>query len=200
MRYKIAILISSLVASLSMASVAHADTTTITNTGPGSNNVYTVTNTYTETVTNVTNTNISNTNVQSGTTGPASVNGNTTGGDATSGSVNNSFSSATSVNITNGTLPEGGYGAGPAETPSNIAGSTSTSGLESSVAMLPRTGGGGLSELMNALLNARTGVIGPMQKTSVEWSWVPTFLALASAVAATYVYSKYKQKSLIASF
>ncbi len=200
MRYKIAILISSLVASLSMAGVAHADTTTITNTGPGSNNVYTVSNTYTETVTNVTNTNISNSNVQSGTSGPASVNGNTNGGDAVSGNVNNSFNATTEVSITNGVPPVGGYGAGSTETLSNITGPASTSESASAVAMLPRTGGGGLSDLMNALLNSRTGVIGPMQKTGVAWSWVPTFLALASTLAATYIFSKYKQKNLISSF
>lgn len=196
MKRRIAILISSLALPLAMAGVAHADTTTITNTGPGSNNIYIVTNTYSETVTNVTNTNVSNTNNQSGSTGDAGVLGNTSGGNAVSGDVNNSFNASTAINISNGGPAVGGSGGNPTDIPSNIAGSGSTAESTSAVATLPKTGGDGLSNLMRALLNSRTGVIGPMPSTGVNWSWVPSILALASTIAATYVYSKYKQTGL----
>ncbi len=205
MKHKLAILLSSLVLPLAMAGVAHADTTTITNTGPGSNNVYTVSNTYTETIVNTNNIVVTNSNNQSGTSGSAGVNNNTTGGNATSGDVNNSFNANTAVNINNVGTVAGGYGAGATENPSAITGSGGEGAgvavaSSESVATLPKTGGGGLSDLMKALMSARTGVIGQRPASTTNWSWVPSILAFASAIGATYVYSKHKANTLNVKF
>ncbi len=205
MKHKLAILLSGLVLPLAMSGVAHADTTTITNTGPGSTNISTVTNTFIQTETNTNSVFVSTSNVQTGTSGNANVNDNTTGGDAISGNVNNSFNTSTAVSINNGGPAVGGSGAGVTENPSAITGAGgegagSVATLGQSVTTLPKTGGGSLSDLMKALMNARTGVIGQRPASTTNWSWVPSILAFASAIGATYVYSKYKAGTLYVKF
>ena len=192
---RLAIALSSLALPLMMAGVAHADTTTITNTGPGSVNQSTVNNSYVEVVTNTNTGFVTNTNVQTGTTGAANVSDNTTGGNATSGDVTNSYNASTAIAIANT-----GTAVATAGTTSAIAGGSgggASVGVDGvSAATLPRTGGGGMSDLMRALMNARTGVFSSMPVTGVKWSWVPSVLALLSTVGLTYAYSKYKQNGL----
>ena len=185
MRNKLIIALS-MVLTLGISGVAHADTTTITNTGAGSNNSATFSNNVSHVETNVNNVPATNVNSQAGTTGTADVDNNTTAGSAVSGSVNNSNSFTTSISINN----VGGSGGGSTPvTPSG--GSGSGESAASNQQTLPRTGGIDVdTALLNALLNARQGVIGPLVKAGADWNWALTALAGMLALAVTYGYSK----------
>lgn len=185
---------------ISMASfgIAHADTTTITNTGPGSSNVVSTTNTVTHVVTNVNTTTVTNANTQTGTTGNANTNNNTGAGGAVTGNVtnSNSFGTSIAINNTGHVVPNG-------PTPSNIAGGGSGSATEKtteSVATLPKTGGDGIdTRLFNALNNAPKGIFAPLPKTGANWSWALTALAAALAVGSAMTYDKYKKAKMLGS-
>jgi hypothetical protein len=171
---------ASLLVSLATAGVAHADSTVITGTGAGSTNSANITNTYVETVVNTDTVVANNVNGQGGNTGNGQVNGNTTGGDAVSGSVNNSNSFVTTVAISN----IGGQG-----------GSSTTvvpsSTEETTVAQLPRTGGGLVDmRLLDALMRARQGVLSQAPMSLPQWSWGMTALAAAVALGSTYGYGR----------
>lgn len=186
MRNKLIIALS-MVLTLGISGVAHADTTTITNTGAGSNNSATFTNNVSHVETNVNNVPATNVNEQTGATGSADVDNNTSAGGAVSGSVTNSNSSTTSISINN--VGGSGGGSNPV-TPAG--GSGSSAAPASSQQTLPRTGGNsGLDmTLLNALMNARQGVIGPLVKAGADWNWALTALAGMLALAVTYGYSK----------
>lgn len=177
--------------SLASFGVAHADTTTITNTGPDSTNVVNMSTTVTHVVTNINTGTTTNSNVQNGTSGDAVNNDNTGAGGATSGNVNNSNSFSTTISINNSV---------PAPVPSNIAGGGSAApseSKESGSATLPKTGGDGIdTSLFNALYNAPKGVFGPLPKAGSSAGWILTALAASLAVASGFAYDRYKQAKL----
>lgn len=128
---------------------AAASAQVITNTGPGSNNTITQTNTSVRTCANTNVVGVTNSNTQVATSGTAKTSGNTTGGNATSGSASNSNSSSTSVAVSNncGATPAntpGGSGGGSQVTPQGGVGAGGFgAGAEAelaSVASLPETG------------------------------------------------------------
>lgn len=188
--------VSAIALSLASFGVAHADTTTITNTGPNSTNVTTITNTTSWVVTNINTTTVTNANSQTGTSGSAQVNNNTSGGSAVSGNVTNTNSFGTAIAISNPGIP----GSGSGSTPSNIAGGGSGSPSESTkveARTLPKTGGDGIdTSLFNALYNAPKGVFAPLAKTGSNWSWALTALAASLAIASGFAYDRYKQMKL----
>ncbi len=173
---------ASLLVSLATAGVAHADTTSITGTGAGSNNSATITNSYVESVVNNDTVVGSNGNGQGGNTGNAQVNENTLGGDAVSGSVTNTNSFVTTVAINN----TGGQGGGTNVTP------TAAQQAAAQEATLPRTGAMGPIDLrlLDALMRARQGVLGQAPMSLPQWSWTMTALAAAIALASTYGYGR----------
>lgn len=174
--------------SLIASGVAHADTTTITNTGPGSNNTANFVNNYNVVETNVNNVVASNLNNQTGATGNANVNDNTTGGNATSGSVNNVNSTSTAIAINNA----GGSSTVTPLTPSSPSYEGQIAAADAKTGMLPKTGGDGINtSLFDKLYNARKGVIGPLAKAGSEWSWAMFALALALSGGLTVGYAKY---------
>lgn len=181
--------------SLTSFGVAHADTSTITNTGPGSTNVVTTTNTVTHVVTNTNITNVTNMNAQSGTSGNVNTNDNSASGDAKSGNVSNTNSFATTIAINNSAVSPSG------PIPSNIAGTGGSVVTESSSAVsLPKTGGNGIdTRLFNALYNAPKGIFAPLPKTGANWSWALTALAAVLAVGSAMTYDKYKKAKMLGS-
>lgn len=129
---------------------AAASAQVITNTGPGSNNTITQTNTSVRSCTNTNVVGVTNANTQTSASGVANTSGNTTGGNATSGSATNSNSSSTSVAVNNScgattanTPSNGGRGGGSQVTPQGGGGGGAGAGAEAelaSVASLPETG------------------------------------------------------------
>jgi hypothetical protein len=130
----------------------------ISTTGPNSNN--TVTNTETTTI-NVTNNNdltVTNSNSQTAKSGSASVDGNTTAGSATSGNASNSNSVSTTIAIGNsasvpglgsGSGSGGGTGSGAGAGSGGVASSSSVSGNGvAKASTIPGVGGGAASVAM----------------------------------------------------
>ncbi len=122
--------------------------TSITNTGPGSNNTVTQTSTNNCTVTNNNTVTATNSNPQSSTSGTANTSGNTSGGSATSGSSSNTSNNSTNafINNLNGCAPAAATAA---------AVTTSQPQVQSAAT----TGGQGAAEVMAAQVSAPVGAV-----------------------------------------
>lgn len=97
----------SVISALMLGGVAYAaDTGSITNTGPGSNNTITINNSCASTTINSNNIDITNSNHQSSGSGGITSTGNTSSGSISSGSSSNTNSFGVDLTINNSTAPD----------------------------------------------------------------------------------------------
>ena len=146
----------------------------ISNTGPGSTNTITNSNSCSSTTTNSNTVTSSNSNTQSGTSGTATNSGNTGSGGSSSGSVSNTGSNSTNVVVENGSasacVPATTTATvtDPGTTTTTVAGGMGAGNPEAvtRISSLPNTGSGTALSIM-ASVTAVLAALGVASRTGL---------------------------------
>ena len=177
------VLTSSILSVLLLGGVASAvDGSSITNTGPGSNNSITTNSNCSTTVTNSTTIDGSNTNQQNSQTGGTTGTNTTSSGNTSTGSASNTNTSVTDVTVNNSTNPGCNPQATTTPTPSGgqVEGASTTA-----------VGGQGGATLSDAQVQAPVGGVGAGNGGLSSSIFIGSILS-----GAVGLYRLRKQKSL----